>query len=95
MGDSQPDETRVLPKKTLKRSSFCTVVPNPARPMRYLISRRRLAKENSSIAIPEEMETLDKSTSHPSATTYGYLEHIQSLKPKLTPEDKSLPKKVR
>lgn len=33
------------------------------------------------------------SSSHPE--NYGYLEHIQSLKPLLTPDDKSLKKKVK
>jgi hypothetical protein len=95
MGDSERVETRVLPKKNSKRSSFSGVTPNPARPVRFLISRRRAAKENSSVASPPEMETLDKPTSYTPGTTYGYLEHIQYLKPALTADDKSLPKKVR
>ncbi len=95
MDDSKRDETRVLPDTTRQRSSFASNTPNPARPMRFLINRRRAAKENSSVASPPEMETSDKPTSYTPGTTYGYLEHIQYLKPALTAEDKSLPKKVR
>jgi hypothetical protein len=95
MGDSERVETRVLSKKNSKRSSLSSVTPNPARPVRFLISRRRAAKENSSVASPPEMETSDKPTSYTPGTTYGYLEHIQYLKPALSADDKSLPKKVR
>jgi hypothetical protein len=94
MGDFGCGETRVLRKTTLKESSFNTVAPNPTRPVRFLISRRQAAKEKNNAAFPDGMEILPASHSPPS-TTYGYLDHIQSLKPELTADGKSLPKKVR
>jgi hypothetical protein len=95
MGDSSPDEIRVLPEKTQKQSSFSNNNPNPARPIRFLINRRRTRKGNSNAAFTQEMETVEEPTSSTPLTNYGYLQHIQSLKPLLTSEDKSLPKKVR
>jgi len=95
MDDSRPDKTRVLPEKTPKQSSFSTNAANPARPIRFLIDRKRAARAKSNAAFVQEMETVPESTSHAPLTKYGYLEHIQSLKSSLTPEDKSLPKKVR
>ncbi len=95
MDDSKHDETRVIPDKTRKRSSFANNAPNPARPMRFLINRQRTARGNSNVAFVHEMETVEEPKSNLPGTTYGYLEHIRSLKPALTPDDKSLPKKVR
>ncbi len=95
MDDSKRDETRVLPDTTRKRSSFTSNAPNPARPMRFLISRQRPARGNSNVAFVHEMDTVDEPKSNLPGTTYGYLEHIRSLKPALTADDKSLPKKVR
>ena len=95
MGDCRPGETRVLPKKILKRSSFGAVAPDPTRPVRFLISRRRAVKENNSVISVDEMETLAEPSSHSPATVYGDLEHLQSFKAELKPDDKSLPKKVR
>ncbi len=95
MDDSGSDKTRVLPEKTRKRSSFSNNAPNPARPIRFLIDRQRAARANSNVAFVQEMDSVHESTSHASSTNYGYLEHIQSLKSTLTPEDKSLSKKVR
>jgi len=95
MDDSGPDETRVLPEKNRKRSSFSITTVNPARPIRFLTSRHRASRGNSNVAFVQEMETIDESKSSAPSTTYGYLAHIQSLKSLMTPEDKSLPKKVR
>jgi hypothetical protein len=97
MSDSISHETRVLPEKTRKRSSFSNTIPNPARPIRFLTSRKRDLRSNSNAAFVQEMETVDEltSSSAPSPSDYGYLKHIQSFKPLCTPDDKSLPKKVR
>jgi len=95
MDDSKHDETRVIPDSAQKRSSFASNTPNPARPMRFLINRRRAARGNSNAAFVHEMEIVDEPKSNLPGTTYGYLEHIRSLKPALTADDKSLPKKVR
>ncbi len=95
MDDSTPDKTRVLPEKTQKPSSFSGDAPNPARPIRFLINRQRAARANSIVPIVQKMDTIDDLVSTTRPTNYGYLEHIQSLKSSLTPEDKSLTKKVR
>ncbi len=95
MDDSRPDKTRVLPEKTQKPSSFSSNAANPARPIRFLIDRQRAARAKSNVAFVQEMETVPESTSHASSTNYGYLEHIQSLKSSLTPDKKSLPRKVK
>jgi hypothetical protein len=89
------DEIQVLPEKNRKRSSFGNDTANPARPIRFLIGRQRAKRGNSNVAIVQEMETFDESKSSVPSTTYGYLAHIQSLKSSMTPEDKSLPTKVR
>ena len=78
-----------------KRSSFDANVLNPSRPIRFLMNRSRLGRQRGTVAAEKEMETIDERTSYAPATHYGYLEHIRSLKPLLTPQDKSLPKKVR
>ncbi len=95
MDDSSPNEIRVLPEKPEKESSLNSNNSNPARPIRFLVNRRRTRKGNSNAAVTQEMETVKESTSSTLLTNYGYLKHIQSLKPLFTPEDKSLPKKVR
>jgi hypothetical protein len=95
MGDSSPNEVRVVPEKNRKQSSISSNNPNPTRPIRFLINRRRARKGNSNAAFTQEMETVEESTSSTPLTNYGYLKHIQSLKPLFIPEDKSLPKKVR
>jgi hypothetical protein len=95
MADPKRDEKSTLPDASLKQSSFSSNAPNPARPMRFLISRQRAERGSNNAAFAQEMEAIDEAQTHPPPTTYGYLEHIRSLKSKLTPEDKSLPKKVR
>jgi len=95
MDDSGPDEIQVLPEKNRKRSSFSSNTTNPARPIRFLTRRHRANRGNSNAAFVQEMETIDEPKSSVPSTTYGYLAHIQSLKSLMTPEDKSLPKKVR
>jgi hypothetical protein len=95
MDDSGRDDIQVLPEKTRKRSAFDNRTLNPARPIHFLAARRRTRNGNGNVAFVHEMKTTDESTSSAPSTTYGYLEHIQSLKPLFTPDDKSLPKKVR
>ncbi len=95
MDDSNTNEVRVLPEKTRKQPSFRSSSLNPARPIRFLLNRRRTTRGNSNAAFSKEMETVDESTPSTPLTNYGYLKHIQSLKPLFIPEDKSLPKKVR
>jgi hypothetical protein len=96
MDGSGPDNVRVIPQNTPKRSFFRDNNSNPNRPMRFVISHhRRVSKRNSNAAFADEMDTIDEQTSSAPSTTYGYLEHIQSLKSSMTPEGKSLPKKVR
>ena len=66
------------------------------RPMRFLINHRsRIEERKGNVTAFQEMKAVDEQTSHPPPTLYGYLAHIQSLKPLLTPQDKSLPKNVR
>jgi hypothetical protein len=95
MDDSECDKKQVLPDTSQKRSSFISHAPNPARPMRFLMSRRRAARGKSNVAFAQDMDIINEPKSNAPATTYGYLAHIRSLKPKFTPDDKSLPKKVR
>jgi len=95
MDGSGPDNIRVIPQNTRKRSSFVGNNPNPDRPMRYVLGHHRTSRGSSNAAFAHEMNTIDEQTSSAPPTTYGYLEHIQSLKSSMTPEDKSLPKKVR
>ncbi|CAF0868500.1 unnamed protein product [Adineta steineri] len=97
MSDSKDDEIRVLPERSRKRSSFSSNPPNPARPVRFLMNRRQASRSKSNAAFVHEMETVEEpdTTEHAPPTTYGYLEHIQSIKPLMTPDDKKLPKKVR
>lgn len=59
------------------------------------MNRSRIARQKDIDAAEQEMRENDEKSSHSPPTSYGYLEHIQSLKPLLTPQDKSLPKKVR
>ena len=89
------DQTPVVPKTDRKQSSFGNSAPNPSRPMRFLMNRARARREKETAEADQEMKTVDEKTAHSPSTTYGYLAHIQSLKPLLTPQDKSLPKKVR
>jgi hypothetical protein len=95
MADPKPNEKSTLPDAGRKRSSFSSNAPNPARPMRFLINRQRAERGSSNAAFAQEMEAIDEAQPRSPPTTYGYLEHIRSLKSTLTPEDKSLPKKVR
>jgi hypothetical protein len=95
MDDSSTNEVRVVPEKTRKQSSLSSNNSNAPRPIRFLINRRRTTRGNSNAAFAQEMETVEDSTSSTALTDYGYLKHIQSLKPLFIPEDKSLPKKVR
>jgi hypothetical protein len=90
MDESGSDEIRVLPAKTFNNNTF-----NRAQLVPFPLSRKRTSKGDSNAAFVYEMETVDESTSKSSPTFYGTLEHIRSLKSSLTPEDKSLPKKVR
>ncbi len=95
MDDSGPDEIRVFPEKNPTPLTFSSNTVNPVRPIRFLISRQRKKRGNSNAALAQEMETVKESISSVPSITYGYLPHIQSLKSLMTPEDKSLPKKVR
>ncbi len=95
MDDSESDETRVLPKKTGKPSSFSGDAAHPTRLIRSITNRQRAARANSTVPFVQKMDTIDKFASTTRPTNYGYLEHIKSLKSSITPEDKSLPKKVR
>lgn len=95
MDESGTDEIKVLPEKTQKRSTSDNDIPNPSRPVRFLISRQRASRGNSNVAFAQEAEMVDELTSHRPPTKYGYLEHIQSLKSGLVPDDKSISKKAK
>ena len=95
MADSERDEKQAGSSANRKGSSFSGNIPNPARPMRFLLSRQRASRGNSNAAFAQEMETVKERSSDPPPTSYGYLEHIRSLKSEMEAEDKSLPKKVR
>jgi hypothetical protein len=95
MNDKELNETQVLPAKNRKRSSFSNAPADPSRPIRFLSSRKRSGRANSNAAFVQELETAEESTPTAPPTAYGYLAHIQSFKPFCTPDDKSLPKKVR
>ncbi|CAF0868481.1 unnamed protein product [Adineta steineri] len=97
MSDSKNDEIQVLPEKTQKRSFFNNNSPSPSRPVRFLLSRRQASRTKSTVGLVHEVNTVEEpeTTEHAPPTTYGYLEHIQSFKPLMTPDDKKLPKKVR
>lgn len=98
METPQTDDLEIIPKIPRKKSSFSSATPNPSRPIRYLVHARRQNRSKSNAAfVEEETNETDESEPEPSnqMTTYGYLEHIQSIKPLFRPDDKSLPKKVR
>jgi hypothetical protein len=95
MDESGSNETRVLPEHNQKQSSFNNNTSNPTQLVRFLHNRKRTSKVGGNAAFVPEMKTVNKSTSKSSPAFYGTLEHIRSLKSLLTPEDKSLPKKVR
>ncbi len=95
MDESDSDETRVLPKQNQKQSSFDNNTSNRAELARLLLSRKPTSKGGGDAAFVHEMKNVDESASKCSPAFYGTLEHIRSLKSSLTPEDKSLPKKVR
>jgi len=95
MDDSGPDEIQVLPEENPKPSSFSSNTVHPTRTIRFLTSRQRALRGNTNATFAKEMETFDESTSSVPPTNYGYLAHIQSLKSSMTPDDKSLPRKVR
>ncbi|CAF4136440.1 unnamed protein product, partial [Adineta steineri] len=95
--DSKNDEVRVLPEEIQKQSSFNNNLPNPSRPVRFLLSRRQASRTKSTVGLIHEVDTVEEpeTTKLAPPKTYGYLEHIQSFKPLMTPDDKSLPRKVR
>ena len=97
MDTPQTDDLEEIPKKPRKKSSFSSATPNPSRPIRYLVHARRQNRSKSNAAFVEEEtnEIDDESESSNQTTKYGYLEHIQSIKPLFRPDDRSLPKKVR
>ncbi|CAF0740842.1 unnamed protein product [Adineta steineri] len=97
MSDSKNDEVRVLPEETQKLSSFNNNLPNPSRPIRFLLSRRQASRTKSTVGLIHEVDTVEEpeTTKLALPKTYGYLEHIQSFKPLCTPDDKKLPRKVR
>ncbi|CAF4158299.1 unnamed protein product, partial [Adineta steineri] len=97
MSDSKNDEVRVLPEEIQKQSSFNNNLPNPSRPVRFLLSRRQASRTKSTVGLIHEVDTVEEpeTTKLAPPKTYGYLEHIQSFKPLMTPDDKSLPRKVR
>jgi hypothetical protein len=95
MTDKELNETQVLPEITPKPSLFGSQTADRSRPFRFLLSRKRYARANSNAAFVHELETAEEPTPAAPLTTYGYLANIQSFKPFCTPDDKSLPKKVR
>lgn len=95
MADSEADETRALLDETPKPSSSSSGISNRIRPVRLLSNRQRLSRGTSNDGFSQEINNADGPTSYVPATRYGYLEHIQSLKPSFIPENKSLPKKVK
>jgi hypothetical protein len=94
MADSN-DETKVLPHKSQKRPPSPGSDLDPARRVRFLTSRPKASRASSNAAFAEEMENVEEPASPIHPSEYGYLPHIQSFKPSLTPDDKSLPQKVR
>ncbi len=95
MNDNELNETQVLPESTRIPSLSSGQPADRSRTIRFLLSRKRSARANSNAALVQELETVEESTPAAPPTTYGYLAHIQSFKPVCTPDDKSLPKKVR
>ncbi len=95
MSGSEPDETRVLLDKTQEPSSSSSNIPNTIRSINFRTNPQGTSGERSNDAFVKEMDTVEKPTSSDRPANYGYLEHIQSLKSSLTPENKPLSKKVR
>jgi hypothetical protein len=98
MEGTDSDDIKVLPAQSQRRSSLSSNAVHPSRPIRFLTGRKlrkQEARSNSNAAFVQEMDTVDEPTAASPSSDYGYLGHIQSFKPKLTPDDKSLPKKVR
>ncbi len=95
MTDKELNETQVLPETTRKRSSFSSAAADPSRPIRFLSTHKRARRAHNNAAFVQELETAEESTPAAPPTTYGYLANIQSFKLLCTPDDKSLPKKVR
>lgn len=98
MNTTQSNDSETTPRKPQKKSSFSSAAPNPSRPVRYLVHARRQNRSKSNVAfVEEETDQIDETETEPprQETNYGSLAHIQSIKPSFTPDDKSLPKKVR
>jgi hypothetical protein len=94
MSDSR-DETQGLLDKTRQPSTSSDNTPSLIRSILSLATGQGPSGPNNNGAFVQEMDTIDKSTSSTRPTNYGYLEHIQSLKSSLTPDKKSLPRKVK
>ena len=89
------DQRQVLPENSQARVSLDRAT-SPVRTIRWLADHyRRSSRVNNEIAIIKPVESSDDPSSPVSPTEYGYLQNIQSYKALCTPDDKSLPKKVR
>jgi len=89
------DERKKLIDKTQQPSSSNGNAPNPYQSIPLLTSTPAISSANTNGDFVQEMDSINKSISSSRPANYGYLEHIQSIKPLLTPEDKSKKKKVR
>jgi hypothetical protein len=93
--NSASDEKQSLLDRNQQPSTSNQSIFNPVRWIRSLIGSRGTSDANSNDVV-QEMDTLDHSTSSTRPANYGYLEHIQSLKPYLIPDkNKSVSKKVK
>ncbi len=89
------DEKQGLLDKNQQSTFSNDNIPDPIRSILPLTNDQEPSGSNSNDAFIQEVDDVDKPTIPVRPANYGYLDHIQSLKPLLTADDKSLSKKVK
>jgi hypothetical protein len=89
------DEKQGLLDKNHQPTSSNDNIPDPLRSILPLTNNQETSGPNSNDAFVQDVDDVDKPTTPARPDNYGYLEHLQSLKPLLTADDKALSKKVK
>lgn len=89
------DETKKLIDKMEQPSSSNVNAPNPYQAIALPTNTLRRSNASTNGDFVQEMDIITNSTSSGRPANYGYLEHIQSIKPLLIPEGKHNKRKVR